>query len=62
MPGQRWDGMAAKLLPRRGMQSMDHRRSLASGGVTTMIELSGAVNMTGYLVLSMVTFENSVLC
>lgn len=47
MPGQCWDGIVSRLKPRRGMQSMGHGSSLARGGLTTVIVLSGAVNMTG---------------
>lgn len=50
MPGQCWDGIVARLKPRRGMQSMGHRSSLAGGGLTTVIVLSVAVNVIGWKV------------
>lgn len=48
MPGQCWDGTVERLIPKREMQSMGHRRSLTSEKVTIMIGLSVAVNMTRY--------------
>lgn len=48
MPGQCWDGTVTRLIPKREMRFRGHRISPSGRGVTTIIKLSGAVNMTGY--------------
>ena len=48
MPGQCWDGTVTRLIPKREMQFKGQRGSPSGRGATTIIELSGAVDMTGY--------------
>lgn len=44
MPGQCWGGLAA--IAREEMQAVDPRGSPSSGGVTRLLGLSGAINVT----------------